>query len=66
MFIVIAFANNYEALPPEGPLFYPDPNPAPASACGKPVQLLDEYEAPVGWIGPACGRPKAAHKPAEG
>lgn len=47
-------ANEYESLPPEGPLFYPDPTAVPASACGKPVQVLDQYEAPVGWIGPAC------------
>jgi uncharacterized protein len=47
-------ANAYEPLPPEGPLFYPDPNAPPAGACGKPVQVLDEHEAPVGWVGPAC------------
>ena len=46
--------NAYEALPPEGPLFYPDPSGLPAGACGKPVQVLDEYDAPVGWVGPAC------------
>jgi uncharacterized protein len=64
---VLAFreANNYEELPPEGPLFYPDPSAAPANACGKPVQVLDEYEAPVGWVGPACA-PARPSKPAEG
>jgi hypothetical protein len=46
--------NIYEPLPPEGPLFYPDPTAPPAGACGKPVQVLDEYEAPVGWLGPQC------------
>lgn len=47
-------ANSYEPLPPEGPLFYPDPTAPPAHACGKPVQVLDEYDAPVGWLGPQC------------
>jgi uncharacterized protein YecT (DUF1311 family) len=47
-------ANTYETLPPEGPLFYPDPSAAPKQACGKPVQVLDEYDAAVGWVGPAC------------
>ena len=56
--------NAYEALPPEGPLFYPDPSSPPATACGKPVQVLDEHEAPAGWVGPACA-PTAA-RPAEG
>jgi hypothetical protein len=46
--------NAYEPLPPEGPLFYPDPTAPPAGACGKPVQVLDEHETAVGWIGPAC------------
>jgi uncharacterized protein len=51
-------ANAYERLPEEGPIFYPDPNAAPADACGKPVQILDELDAPTGWLGPACA-PKA-------
>jgi uncharacterized protein len=58
-------ANAYENLPAEGPLFYPDPNAVPAGACGKPVQVLDEYEAPVGWIGPACA-PSMDARPPEG
>jgi uncharacterized protein len=52
-------ANEYEPLPPEGPLFYPDPSP-PANACGKPVQVLDELDAPVGWVGPGCPAAPAA------
>jgi uncharacterized protein len=47
--------NAHEDLPAEGPLFYPDPGTPPGGACGKPVQVLDEYEAPAGWVGPACG-----------
>jgi hypothetical protein len=56
--------NIYEPLPPEGPLFYPDPTAPPAGACGKPVQVLDEYEAPVGWLGPQCAE-TAKQTPAE-
>jgi uncharacterized protein YecT (DUF1311 family) len=56
-------ANPYEPLPEEGPLFYPDPTSAPADACGKPVQILDELDAPSGWLGPSCA-PKVA-KPAQ-
>jgi uncharacterized protein len=52
-------ANAYESLPPEGPLFYPDSSTPPAAACGKPIQVLDEHEAPVGWVGPACPPPPA-------
>ena len=52
-------ANAYERLPEEGPIFYPDPSAAPADACGKPVQILDEVDAPSGWLGPSCA-PKAA------
>jgi uncharacterized protein len=47
-------ANAYERLPEEGPFFYPDPNAAPADACGTPVQILDELDAPSGWLGPSC------------
>lgn len=47
-------ANNYEPLPQDGPVFYPDPTAAPAGACGKPIQVLDELDAPVGWLGPRC------------
>jgi uncharacterized protein len=57
-------ANAYESLPPEGPLFYPDSSTPPAAACGKPIQVLDEHEAPVGWVGPAC--PPAPAKSVEG
>jgi uncharacterized protein len=52
-------ANSYEELPQPGPIFYPDPSAAPADACGKPVQILDENDAPAGWLGPACP-PKVA------
>jgi len=52
-------ANNLETLPEEGPLFYPDPSTPPKGACGKPVQILDENDAPTGWLGPACN-PKPA------
>jgi uncharacterized protein len=54
--------NPYEPLPEEGPIFYPDPNAPPPDACGKPVQILDELDAPSGWLGPSC-TPKSA-KPA--
>lgn len=47
-------ANNLEMLPEEGPLFYPDPTAPPGGACGKPVQILDENDAPTGWLGPVC------------
>jgi uncharacterized protein YecT (DUF1311 family) len=57
-------ANLYETLPPEGPLFYPDPTAPPAGACGTPVQVLDEHEAPVGWLGPQCAE-TANRTPAE-
>lgn len=57
-------ANLYEPLPAEGPLFYPDPTAPPAGACGTPVQVLDEYDAPVGWIGPQCAQ-TARQSPAE-
>ena len=57
-------ANLYEPLPAEGPLFYPDPTAPPAGACGTPVQVLDEYDAPVGWIGPQCAQ-AAKQSPAE-
>lgn len=50
-------ANDYEPLPAEGPLFYPDSNAPPASACGQPVQVLDEFDAPTGWLGPRCPAP---------
>ena len=63
--IALRPANAYESLPAEGPMFYPDPSAAPADACGKPVQVLDEHEAPVGWIGPACPSTSAS-APAEG
>jgi uncharacterized protein len=55
--------NGYEDVPAEGPLFYPDPSAPPGSACGKPVQVLDEFEAPAGWVGPAC--PSASPRRAE-
>jgi uncharacterized protein len=57
-------ANEYQDLPPEGPLFYPDPTAAPSGACGQPVQVLDEYEAPVGWVGRACEPAAPQAKPA--
>ena len=60
-------ANGYEPLPAEGPLFYPDSNAPPAGACGKPVQVLDEFDAPAGWLGPQCiatAAPATADAPA--
>jgi uncharacterized protein len=57
--LALRTVNAYEPLPPEGPLFYPDPSAPPAGACGKPIQVLDEHEAPVGWVGPACEPPPA-------
>jgi uncharacterized protein len=55
-------ANDYETLPEPGPIYYPDPSAPPAGACGPPVQVLDENDAPTGWLGPNCA-PKVA-KPA--
>ena len=55
--------NEYEALPEPGPIYYPDPSAPPTGACGTPVQILDENDAPAGWLGPSCA-PKVA-KPAE-
>jgi uncharacterized protein YecT (DUF1311 family) len=46
--------NAYESLPAEGPFFYPDFSSPPKSACGAPVQILDESDAPAGWLGPKC------------
>jgi uncharacterized protein YecT (DUF1311 family) len=59
--------NPYEPLPEEGPIFYPDPSAPPADACGKPVQILDELDAPSGWLGPSCTpkRAKAVNPPAQ-
>jgi hypothetical protein len=56
-------ANDYETLPEAGPIYYPDPSAPPAGACGPPIQILDENDAPAGWLGPSC-TPKVA-KPAE-
>jgi hypothetical protein len=56
-------ANDYETLPEPGPVYYPDPSAPPAGACGKPVQILDENDAPSGWLGPSCV-PKVARPPA--
>jgi len=47
-------ANDYETLPAPGPVYYPDPSAPPAAACGKPIQILDENDAPSGWLGPGC------------
>ncbi len=58
-------ANGLEPLPEEGPLFFPDPTAPPAGACGKPVQVLDEFDAPAGWLGPVC-HPPAARQAAGG
>jgi uncharacterized protein len=55
--------NEYETLPEPGPIYYPDPSSPPAGACGTPVQILDENDAPSGWLGPSCA-PKVA-RPAE-
>ena len=46
--------NDYETLPPPGPIYYPDPSAPPLGACGKPIQILDENDAPSGWLGPSC------------
>jgi uncharacterized protein len=55
--------NEYETLPEAGPIYYPDPSSPPAGACGTPIQILDENDAPAGWLGPSCA-PKVA-KPVE-
>jgi uncharacterized protein YecT (DUF1311 family) len=59
--------NPYEPLPEEGPIFYPDPSAPPPDACGKPVQILDELDAPSGWLGPSCTpkRAKPVNAPAQ-
>jgi uncharacterized protein len=51
--------NPHESPSGEGPIFYPDPSAPPPHACGKPVQILDELDAPSGWLGPSC-TPKRA------
>lgn len=52
-------ANEYETLPEPGPIYYPDPSAPPSGACGTPIQILDENDAPAGWLGPSCA-PKVA------
>jgi uncharacterized protein len=47
-------ANEYETLPEPGPIYYPDPSSPPGDACGTPIQILDENDAPAGWLGPIC------------
>ena len=51
--------NDYETLPVPGPIYYPDPSAPPAGVCGTPIQILDENDAPSGWLGPSCA-PKVA------
>ena len=51
--------NDYETLPAPGPIYYPDPSAPPAGVCGTPIQILDETDAPSGWLGPSCA-PKVA------
>lgn len=46
--------NAYQDLPEEGPFFYPDFAAPPRDACGTPVQILDQADAPAGWLGPKC------------
>ena len=35
---------------------------AEARACGKPIQILDENDAPSGWLGPGCAATVAARR----
>jgi len=51
---ILRETNDYEELPPPGPIYYPDPAAPPVRACGKPIQILDENDAPSGWLGPNC------------
>jgi uncharacterized protein len=42
-----------ETLPEEGPILWLGSGPAPKEACGKPVQVLDTDDTPVGWVADA-------------
>jgi len=42
-----------ETLPEEGPILWLGSGPAPKEACGKPVQVLDTDDTPVGWLADA-------------
>jgi uncharacterized protein len=42
-----------ETLPAEGPILWLGAGPAPKDACGKPVQVLDTDDTPVGWVADA-------------
>ena len=39
-----------ETLPDEGPVMWLGSGAAPKEACGKPVQVLDTDDTPVGWL----------------
>lgn len=39
-----------ETLPDEGPVLWLSSGAAPKEACGKPVQVLDTDDTPVGWL----------------
>ena len=42
-----------ETLPEEGPILWLGSGPPPKEACGKPVQVLDTDDTPVGWLADA-------------
>lgn len=39
-----------ETLPEPGPVLWLSVGPAPKEACGKPVQVIDTDDTPVGWL----------------
>ncbi len=41
-----------ETVPDEGPILWLGMGGAPKGACGKPVQVLDTDDTPVGWLSP--------------
>lgn len=42
-----------EEVPAEGPILWLGGSRAPKGSCGKPVQVLDTDDTPVGWLAPA-------------
>ena len=43
-----------ETLPEAGPILWLGSGPPPKEACGKPVQVLDTDDTPVGWVADAA------------
>jgi hypothetical protein len=42
-----------ETVPDAGPILWLGSGPAPKEACGKPLQVLDTDDTPVGWVADA-------------